>query len=420
MLEQAALPDEIVVTERPGAIHYRLPPHELGSFRWVGLLIMAFGLAPIGMAAGFGGFTLRMANHDPTALVSLLSLPVLIVFVGIGGLFVFVGGWILAGRSEIELSREKIRAIMAVGPFYLSRRRPRTLVRQFTVIRPAADPVQIGAVALQTAWPKLQVECAGSKPLTLAVGYPENLLRALAQALSQLTPPPPGELPQGSPVEPIAVIEETDDPAVAQERPRQPVDSQARLESYSDGVTITIPATGMWHGSNRFLVIWTWCWCLMLVPITVGFVAAALTGNVKNEAGQPVNPFWPGLFLVPFWLIGLGCMVGVLHRGRRQAVLAVAGGRLMILQTGSFHRQRQEWSREQLRSVGVLVTKHTDSEGGTQFKNELLIEPANGPSVKLLGHRSKQELEWIATSLRRALAMAATPADRAISASEND
>jgi hypothetical protein len=104
--------------------------------------------------------------------------------------------------------------------------------------------------------------------------------------------------------------------------------------------------------------------------------------------------------------IGIGFMAGVMHRGRRQAALAVTGDRLLILLTGLFRAQRQEWSREQLQSVRALVTKITDNEGGTQWTTELLIEPTEGPAVKLLGHRSKQEIEWIATTLRRALRMA--------------
>ncbi len=141
----------------------------------------------------------------------------------------------------------------------------------------------------------------------------------------------------------------------------------------------------------------------MLLPITIGFGLAAATGNVKNEAGQQVNPIWPALFLVPFWLIGIGCMAGVVHRGRRRAVLAVAGDRLMIMQTGLLSTQQKDWPRQQLRSVRALVTKIADSEGPAGWTTELLIEPVDGPPTKLLGHRTKQEVEWIATTLRQAL-----------------
>jgi hypothetical protein len=241
------------------------------------------------------------------------------------------------------------------------------------------------------------------KALFLVAGYPEELLGALAEELSRRTAPPPSELLHAPPAEPILVAEETDDPAAVRERPRQPADSPALIETYADGVTITLPPTGIWQGSNRFLVVWTCGWCFVLLAITIGFVAGLVTGNLKDEAGQPINPLLAGLFLVPFWLVGLGCLAAVVHRGRRLAILAVAGDRLMILQTGPFRTQQREFQREQLRSLRALVTKHTDSEGSTTWITELLIEPNDGPSVQMLGHRSKQEIEWIATTLRQAL-----------------
>jgi len=130
MIEDPALPAEVVVREWPGAIRYVLPPHQLGNFRWVGLLLIAFGLAPIGMAAAFVSFVVKVGDgHFPAFIVLLCPLPVLLVFVGIGGMFLFFGAWILAGHTEIELSDKKIRAILRVGPFRWSRRRPRAVVR---------------------------------------------------------------------------------------------------------------------------------------------------------------------------------------------------------------------------------------------------------------------------------------------------
>ncbi len=257
MIKDAGLPAEIVVKVTARGIHYRLPPHGLGSFRWVGLLVMAFGLAPIGMAVGFVAFTMKIADKNPAFLISLLfSLTVLLFFLGFAGIFLFFGAWILAGHSEIELTPKQIRAIRGVGPFYWSRPRPRALVRQFTVVHPVAGGVQLGAVALQTAWPKLQAECVGTKPLLLAVGYQGDLLRALAQELSRRTAPPPRNtlrnvrqckvspfVAPALPPEPIRVAVETDNPAVANDRPLQPPESSALLETYPDGVTITIPAT---------------------------------------------------------------------------------------------------------------------------------------------------------------------------------
>jgi hypothetical protein len=117
MPPEVVLPPEIVVTEWPGGIRYRLPPQQLGTFRWFGLLVAAFGLAPIAMVFSFVGFALKMAGNNPGMLIGLLCpLPVLLSFVGIGGLFMFFGVWILAGHGEIELTPTKIRVHYGYRP----------------------------------------------------------------------------------------------------------------------------------------------------------------------------------------------------------------------------------------------------------------------------------------------------------------
>jgi hypothetical protein len=402
MIQDQTLPAEIGVAEFPGGVRYRLPPHDFGAFRWVGLLLMAFGLAPIGMAAAFLGFVLKVAGANQAAFFGLLcASPMLLLFLVIGCALAFFGVWILLGRSDIELSPKKVRAILRVGPLFLSRRCPRASVRQFTVVRPGASsrPSSTGASAI--AWLRLQAECTGRKPLLLAAGYPRELLLALAADLSRRASLAAEPFADAPPAEPILVAEETDDPALVVERPRQPAESTAVLESFPDGVTITLPAAGMWRGSPRFWLVWTWLWCLLVVPISV----AAVAGKVHNDLGQPIAAIWVLLFLVPFWLVAVGSMLTVVHRGRRQAVLAVAGGRLMILQTGLFGTKRQEWPREELRWVAAVVTENRDSEGGSTWTTHLVVEPSTGPAQQLLGHRTKQEVEWMATTLRRALGL---------------
>jgi hypothetical protein len=415
MTQEAVLPQDVVVTETVHGIHYRLPPHELGLFRWAGVIMMVFGLVPIGMAVAFISFALSMGGMALAPLIGLICcLPVLLAFCGFGGMFLFFGAWVLAGRSDIELTSKKIRTILCAGPFRWSRQRPRALIRQFTVVCPRNSlAVQIGGRELRTAWRKLQAECAGSKPLMLAVGYPQETLLALARDLSVRAAPSPGEFVEAVSDEPIAVAEEIEDPAVTSERPRQPPESPAIFQQFTDGVTITLPLAGVWGGSSHFFILFTLAWCLMLVLITIVFVIVAVTGNWKDENGQPINPLLVALFTVPFWLAGIGFMAAILHRGRRSAVLAVAGDQLMILQTGLFSSRQQEWVRQELRSVRAEVTKNTDTEGATTYTTELWIELSAGPPVKLLGHRDKREVEWIATMLRKALKLSATGGDSA-------
>ena len=124
----------------------------------------------------------------------------------------------------------------------------------------------------------------------------------------------------------VGVAEESASPHDIRDRPERPVNCRAILEEQADGVTLVMPPAGVWQGTNKFIVLWTFLWCGMLLPITVGLGTAAVLGNVHDEHGQPISPLCPILFLVPFWLVGIGFLLGVLHRGRRRVALTVDAG----------------------------------------------------------------------------------------------
>jgi hypothetical protein len=401
-----SLPAEVLVTDEPSGIRYRLPRPQLGPLRWGGLFVAFIGLMPIGMAIGFASFALHAFGDNPFRLLILLCpLPVLLAFVAVGLAILFVGAWLFAGKVEIQLTPTHVRAIRLVGPFWWSWRCRRDQVRQFTMVRAGAartSPVDNNPWG---AWNTLLAERKGKKPMTLAFGHPHDLLLAVAHDLSRRVTPPPSEYADVLPAEPVEVSLESGDPAVVQERPRQPADSTAVLETFPDGITLTLRPVGIWRGADRFFTLFTFLWCGMVVLITLGLIVGAITGGLHDEDGHPVNPVYGGLFLIPFWATGIGCLLAVLHFGRRGTVLAVTGDRLMVLQTGLFGTRQQEWARSQLIAVRVLVTSRSDGEGGTTWTNQLAIEPNDGPTVQLLSYRPKRELEWMATVLRRALQM---------------
>jgi hypothetical protein len=105
------------------------------------------------------------------------------------------------------------------------------------------------------------------------------------------------------------------------------------------------------------------------------------------------------LFVALFWLIGIGLLLGGINMGRRQAGLAVAGGTLMILQTGLFGKKHREWPLSDLSSIRV-------GPSGMEVNDvpvlQLQIHDADGKQVGLLAGRSDEELEWLAHELRTA------------------
>jgi hypothetical protein len=94
----------------------------------------------------------------------------------------------------------------------------------------------------------------------------------------------------------------------------------------------------------------------------------------------------------------------------RSAVFEVSPDRLAVRLEGVFGTTRHEWGREDLAAVGVVSEcRHTD-EGGS-WETRLCVRPREGEPVRVLGHRPKAELEWVATLLRGALRVPAPSAD---------
>jgi len=391
------LPPEIQVTDLPDGVRYRLPLRQLGWWRLFGLVPLAFGTFFAGFAIfwmlGASGLLEGGEISWPRMLFGLFAVP----FIAGGLSIIGVGLFILAGHSEVELTRKTLRAIEATGPIRWSRKRSVEKLRRFVVGSARA----MGKDHHPT--PEFLSEFAGIKAelektdqwLLLAPGYPRALLLPLANEMARLcnlssqTAPVPAEQPA------VRVVEETDQGVIpALERPEKPADSPVLLEEDANSLTLTVPPQGIWRGSHG-LIIFAFLWCGMT---TIG-TAFAIHSIIHGDA----DGWFVLLFLLIFWVIGIGLLLGAIHMGRRRAVLAVVGGRLLVLQSGLFGSKRREWGREE---IADLCTGPSGMEVNDKPVPELQVYLPKGEKVGLLGGRSEEELQWLATVLRRALKIA--------------
>lgn len=104
-------------------------------------------------------------------------------------------------------------------------------------------------------------------------------------------------------------------------------------------------------------------------------------------------------FFGAFWSVGIGLMLAAVNLGRRQAALAVANGRLMIVQTGLFGTKKREWACENLRRIGIGPSGWSVNDVPVL---ELQIHPHDEKKHGMLAGRETQELAWMATVLRNA------------------
>jgi hypothetical protein len=168
-----------------------------------------------------------------------------------------------------------------------------------------------------------------------------------------------------------------------------------------DGVTVTVPAAGLWRGT-RGLFPFSLLWCAFTVVFTVVLSFADAFENVGAWAAV--------LVLVAFWAAGLGMVLFAFNMGRRQAAFAVVQDTLLVLQTGPLGIQRREWRRGE---VADVRTGPSGIEVNDMPVLELQIVPRAGKRVGLLAGRDEAELQWLATLLRRSLSLpaASEPSD---------
>ncbi len=408
------LPAEVEVIDLPDGIHYRLPPRDLGALRWLGIPVIAFGIFIVGFI-GFGVWEMAQpllaAANDPFAIISIAFL-LTCFFLAMGGYwFVSLGLFILGGHAEFELRGGVLRAIERFGPIRRARQLPIRYLRRF-VVGPAHSPDGMTTandgpfahiLAIRPHWTD-DAPRRLKRIMLLAPGYPRDWLVPLAEALARqgrVAEPGSSEVVAVPPVEVVAVP-----PSGFVELPEQPASSRALVQRRADGVTVTVPPLGLRHGPARPFLFISLIWCGLVTLISL---AALLSDAKPPDKGGQEMPDWGGLIVFGLSAsAGIALLLTTINLGRRQAVLAVAGDELHILQTGLFGTSRQQWPRQQVFDVRVGPSKINMNR---QPLPELQILPHLGEGKKfgLLAGRDEAELRWLATLLRQALGVVLSP-----------
>jgi len=129
------------------------------------------------------------------------------------------------------------------------------------------------------------------------------------------------------------------------------------------------------------------------------FTSGIICGGLNAEDKPDATALWIfPLFLLLFWAVGIGMLLGALNMGRRSAMFAVAGGNLLVMQKGIFGTKRREWSAQEISSI---VTGPSGMKVNDRDVPQLQIH-ASGEKLGLLTGRDERELEWLACELRNA------------------
>lgn len=391
------LPAAIEVTQLGDSIQYRLPRRTLGPLRMAAVVIILAGLGGLAFAVFWVTLTSGMVKGDSAwigMVFMLFAVPLLVADLCVLG----VGILALAGHSEIELRDGKLRAIERAGILRWARSRPADRLARLVVKtgqvkingQPAPPDHPLAKLAVIVA------EFDQGKTMWLAPAYPRDLLKPLAEDLSQRSSIAvmDGAVARSEPRD-IEVVEEQLEADGFTEREEQPAGSKIILEQSADGVTLTVPPAGIWRGSKGGF-FFSLLWCGFMTVFTSIIVGAAF-GDVKGRENLLVF-----FIVIPvFWGIGIAMMLGAINMGKRRAVLAVVGNNtLLAMQTGIFGGKRQEWQRDQIADI-------RPGPSGMEVNDipvmELQIQPSQGKKFCMLAGRDQEELAWLATVLRRAL-----------------
>ena len=417
---ETRLPREIQVIDLwPASIRFVLPRRDLGRGQFIGWLLLLLGSVAMGVAVYW---VLATYAGVPWIVPKFLRAPAFFFSLAtLGGLIpLWWGMAALFGHREIEIRGDLIRTFERVGPLWRSKRWKLDKVAKFDCVDPSGDNDGNIPAHLARFYALLLRKSDGGQGM-LAWGYAPELLRPLGEALTERgnaalarsgQPASIGPAGKVAGEEDFADDEDFDDEdgegkdsdwSDAQEDDApdlepaltQPAGSQIAVDKFEGGLTIRVPPAGVWKGSSGMFIF-----ALLWNGFMTVFTSAVLCGGLNAENQPDETALWVfPLFLLLFWSVGIGVLLGALNMGRRSAMFAIAAGKLLVMQRGIFGTKQREWAVEE---IDAIATGSSGMKVNDRDVPQLQIKSTSGEKLGLLTGRDSQELEWLACELRGA------------------
>jgi len=328
------------------------------------------------------------------------------LFFGLFGIPFFLAGLMpitigimaIFGHSEIEVTAAQVCSIDRAGPIRLRKCRPADQLTHFQIGRPTNLTTSQQSQLNRKPQPKFMTHAihahfGESATITMASGYSIVTLRDLAKDIA-------GEHQRITGRDRVQVIEDHDEhasdeverlsnePAIPETVPPQPMDSRVSVDRLSSGLTFRVPPTGFRKGSLGLLLFGLF-WC--------GFVSLFTLAMIGM--GVPWEMF---LFISIFWAVGIAMLLAGINLARKQAVLDVVHDTLLVTRQSLFGRGQHEWRAEDLADIRV---DHSGMTVNNKAVLNLQIIPREGRVLGLFTGRDETELHWLAAELRVAMGM---------------
>ena len=165
------------------------------------------------------------------------------------------------------------------------------------------------------------------------------------------------------------------------------------MERSADGLTVTVPPVGFGWGRLLFLLLFVLAACA-----GVWLVLPTIVPPPMRNGAIVFAPF--------FSLAAAGVGFDALDTHVTRTVIGVRRGRLLVYRKGVFRRVRWEWASGEVQAIWSGDTAGLGGAGDAAASHHaLVIEPKADAPVCLIGERTRQEQQWVATLLRDSLAV---------------
>lgn len=412
-----------------------LPRRRLGRARHLGWIAVAFG--------GFGTLFMtawmwmpitsgidELREQDPFGWILVLfgCLGLIGMVPALGAFAAGIAILLDATRSVVSVRQGTLRTRELFGVAYWTRRAASPVrhlrVKEMNEVKGKARQAH-GSWLEASEW-ALVAELEAGKHFVVAAGYPRRLLLNLAQSLSPLIDADiltstastiraqnsdgnrrsvSSNLPKGH--------EDTGDQTGDGLAIPQPTDSQSTIDRREDGITIAVPAAGVWKGSHglmSFSVLWN---VLMFV------FCSAMTWKAVAADNQNDRPDGIAItVMIVFVAVGVAMSVVAVNMGRRRATLATVHDKVMVGRVSLFGIHTISWSADE---IDEIVVGPSGLEMNEVPVMELQIHHRDQRNkFGCLSQLDTNELRWIAAELNQTLGLRKTDGDIAIEYDERD
>jgi hypothetical protein len=177
---------------------------------------------------------------------------------------------------------------------------------------------------------------------------------------------------------------------------KQPADSNIQFEQHEQAVVFNVPPRGVVKGSYG-MVFFAVFWCGILSVMTFGFAMGVINGD---------NKIWELLFLIPFWLVGIGVAIYSVHLGKKRATIGASANALWIEKISIFGKKIHEIDRHEILAI---VCGPSNVSVNDQPVPELKVCKTDGSHISLFSQMNEPELRWMEFELNQQLALQLDP-----------